>query len=164
MAKPIPRREGRAGPGAQRYGRSACTTGPGLLRLDQNSVNAGKITAPHVRVQLIADQHRLVCRGAEALKTRLQGKRGGLHGVANGLKSQLACRAHDLVAMPVVRNHAQLKSLGASGVEPSGNRSGNLLGVARHQSVIAIEQNGAFAVGHRVSSRCDRPRQRIVWG
>ena len=28
MTRPIPRREGRAGPGAQRYGRSAYTTGP----------------------------------------------------------------------------------------------------------------------------------------
>lgn len=118
-----------------------------MLRLNQDSIDAGKIAAPHVRVELITDQHRLVGRGAEALKTCLDGKRRRLHGVADGLESQLTCRAHDLVAMPVVGHHAQLKAFGAGGIEPSGNRGGNLLGVARHQGVIAIEQNGAFAVG-----------------
>ena len=49
--------------------------------------------------------------------------------------------------MPVVRHHAQLKALGTSGVEPGRDGSGNLLGITRHQGVIAVEQNGALAVG-----------------
>ena len=67
--------------------------------------------------------------------------------MADGLEPQLAGRRHDLVAMPVIGHHAQLKALGMGGLEPSGNRSGHLLGIARHQGVITIEQNGALAVG-----------------
>ena len=33
------------------------------------------------------------------------------------------------------------------GLEPGGDRSGYLLGITRHQGVVAIEQNGALAVG-----------------
>ena len=33
------------------------------------------------------------------------------------------------------------------GLEPSGNRGGNLLGIARHQGIVAVEQNGSLAVG-----------------
>jgi len=67
--------------------------------------------------------------------------------MADGLEAQLACGTHDLVAMPVVRHHAKLKALGMGGLEPSRDGSGNLLGITRHQGVIAVEQNGALAVG-----------------
>ena len=147
MAKPIPRREVAKGPALKDTEDLRVPQVLGCLRLDQNSVNAGKVSAPYVGVQLVTDQYGLVGCGAQTLKTRFQGKRGGLHGVADGLEPQLARRRHDLVAMPVIGHHAQLKALGMGGLEPGGNRGGNLLGVAWHQGVIAIEQNGAFAVG-----------------
>ncbi len=50
-----------------------------------------------------------------------------------------------MALMPVVGHHDELEAKIASMVEPCGDRRGRARAVARHEGVIAVEQNGAFA-------------------
>ncbi len=74
----------------------------------------------------------------------------GLHGMAYRLETELARRAHNLVSMPVIRNHAEPKAQGLRSIEPRGNLVWCGRAIARHECVITVKQDSALALSEKL--------------